>query len=213
VIELTARHGATLEAYDLILSHLYRPLGHSDMHHLSADNPPLYLQLISIAEDLEMDGLGTTLVHVLASHLDETWAVHLIPYLTSTSSDLVKAVDARLLDYLTRELPRRHLDLVSVGQRTWIGKHRLDDHNICRPTELARIYAALPVPYLTRCLDRLPVQDTLQRYQFAKQVLQHSHNGKITLGLRFTKQHGMVVIVMPSPRRKRGAWDPSLYDA
>lgn len=220
VIELTAPRGPTIAAYDLIFSHLYRPLSHSDIHYLAAGNPPLYLQLLSVAEDLELDGLKMTLVHVLASsHLDETWAPHLVPYLSS-SSDWIKAVDTRLLDYLTRELPRRRQQLdncfFSVGQRTmtWIGKHRPDDGEgwVCRPSELSHIYAALPVPYLKRCLERLPVQDALQRYQFAKQVLQQTHNGKITLGLRFTKQHGMVVIVMQTPRRKRGTWDPTLYD-
>lgn len=197
------------DAFQTIFTHLYRPLAHQDMTFLMNEKPQLYLELIGIAEYLELP-LKEILLHVLLSQgfNNETsalrWVHFLQPY--ATHSGWAKTVDDRLVQYLTRGLSTQ-LEAFSTSVKmsggVVIGKNPTHGYMTSKTiplrgmTDLANLYATLPWIYLKRCLEHpdLPVQDTIQRYYFTKKVLHLRSStaiaqgeGLITVGLRFDGQ-------------------------
>ncbi|KAI9494984.1 hypothetical protein BDB00DRAFT_816573 [Zychaea mexicana] len=81
--------------------------------------------------------------------------------------------------------------------------------------EWARLYAELPLEYLKRCLEHsdLMVKDTVERYKFAKQVLEFREQlGKcgLTVLLQFCDSNNDCgILVVKKQASKFGKWDPS----
>ncbi|ORZ23117.1 hypothetical protein BCR42DRAFT_446838 [Absidia repens] len=203
VIELDYGHAMT-ESFHTVFTHLYRPLSHQEMTFIMSENPKLYLELIDIADYLELP-LKDILLHVILSQgFNETSAMRLVrllqPFLSAPSplsmqqqqpqqdkaikmKAWVQTLDEQLLHYLTRGLSTQ-LEAFSTSVKmsggVVIGKNPTYGYMASKTiplrgmTDLAKLYATLPWVYLKRCLehDDLPVQDTIQRYYFAKKVLQ-----------------------------------------
>ncbi|KAI8335197.1 hypothetical protein BC941DRAFT_431526 [Chlamydoabsidia padenii] len=203
VIELDYK-GVMAESFHTIFTHLYRPLTHQDMLFLMNEKPQLYLELIGLADYLELP-LKELLMHVILTlgfnNEAMRWVHYLQPYAESTRM-WVKTLDDRLLQYLTRGLSTQ-LEAFSTSVKmsggVVIGKNPTHGYMTSKTiplrgmTDLAKLYATLPWIYLKRCLEHpdLPVQDTIHRYFFTKKVLQlrsAKDEGVITVGLRFDGQ-------------------------
>ncbi|KAI8341413.1 hypothetical protein BC941DRAFT_449835 [Chlamydoabsidia padenii] len=243
---------ATIESFHLIFSHLYRPLSRQELAYLANEKPQIYLELIGVADYLELVALKDMLLHVILSQgFNESLAMRWIQLLQpfSSTKPWVKQLDERLLDYLIRDLPTI-LDVFPTSVKSnggiMIGKHRVEGYMASKSfprrgmTDLVEFYSTLPLVYLKRCLEHpdLPVQDSIQRYQFAKQVLQQRRNSvnygkeRVVLGLQSDSHHPsihtsafdkhldsknnnntiMTVSLIQAPKPKLGKWNPSLYD-
>ncbi|KAI8097019.1 uncharacterized protein BX664DRAFT_275473 [Halteromyces radiatus] len=207
-----------VEAFHTVFTHLYRPLSHQEMSYLVNEKPQLCLDLIGIADYLELS-LKDMLLHVILSQgFNETsamqWVQILEPYISSPSTSTtyhhqpdhnmkpwIRTLDDLLIQYLTRGLSTQ-LEAFSTSVKmsggVVIGKHQAHGYMESKTlplrgmNDLAKLYSTLPWSYLKRCMEHndLPVQDTIQRYLFAKKVIQLRSSttladGTITIGLRF----------------------------
>ncbi|KAI9308493.1 hypothetical protein BJ944DRAFT_156175 [Cunninghamella echinulata] len=175
---------ALVESFHTIFTHLYRPLSRQDITYFANEKPQVCLELIDLAEYLEIP-LKETLLHaILSQGFNENsallWSLHLKPYIIidskislkkSSSNEQqqylkpwVRSIDEHLLQYLTRGLPTKleaFTTSVKMSGGFTIGKHQAHGYMASKTlplrgmTELAKIYAKLPWCYLKRCLENV----------------------------------------------------------
>ncbi|CAO3592073.1 unnamed protein product [Absidia cylindrospora] len=254
------------ESFRAALVHLYTPFSCQDLVCIVNEKPQLCFELIGIADYLELMTLKDKLIHLLLSQdFNQTSAMEWASILHSPSSSPPQtqpwtcALSDRLLLYLVRDLPAQLMAFPTASVKTnspaakmnmgfAIGKHHIRGFMASKTvtsqgmTNLAELYSSLPSTYLKLCLESpdLPVQDTLQRYVFARKVLQLRSSSppttkaieldhvQMTAGLQFysneqqqksiTPNHFpsknspvMTISLIKTPPRKLGKWNPSLY--
>ncbi|ORZ20507.1 hypothetical protein BCR42DRAFT_370267 [Absidia repens] len=249
------------ESFRSALAHLYSPFSYQYLVCMVNERPQLCFELIGIADYLELTTLRDRLIHILLSQdFNQTSAVEWALILHSSASTpshtqpWTHALSNRLLLYLAQDLPAQLMAFptasVKMNMDFAIGKHHTRGFMTSKTvtshgtTNLAELYSSLPSTFLKRCLEspNLPVQDTLQRYVFARKVLQlrsssSSSSAKaielddvqITAGLQFcsneqqqksiTPTHSpsknspvMTLSLINTPLNKLGKWNPSLYE-
>lgn len=216
------------EAFHTIVGHLYRPLSQQDISFLTNEKPQVCLELLEAAQELELEKLQNQILHVLGQNLNQNsvfyWmaaVIHAVPH-----RRWVDVLDQHVLQYLVSVLPAQlgafETDhdsegdpSVCLGLRERPACSSLVKRNGQGATELAHIYASLPLQYLKRCLEhRELVRDSIQRYRFAKQVLhfreQKGRRG-LSVVLRFTGDNdgGSGIMIVRKQAYKAGRWDPS----
>ncbi|KAI8070919.1 hypothetical protein BC940DRAFT_175452 [Gongronella butleri] len=243
----------SVEAVQMVLQHLYRPLAPADVLFLVSEHAALVLEVLMVADYLELP-LKDMLLHTLLSNgFKEAsaveWARLLAPHVSSggAMAPFMRTIDDQLVHYLTRGLVSNKMDsTLKMSGGMAIGKHQASGYMASKTppmrgmAEIAQIYASLPWIYMSRCIEHvdLPVQDDLQRFWFAGNVLERrqslqllpennkkSRDPPIIRALRFgypaptlanSKRNDdgatmTLALLCASKQRKRGRWDPSLY--
>ncbi|KAI9016450.1 hypothetical protein CLU79DRAFT_763972 [Phycomyces nitens] len=232
---LSQPHGKSLEidldlsseAIYTVLSHLYRPLSYGDVCFTVNENPRVALELLEATEELEMEGLSDMLMHSINQHLNQISVYHWIRLLRSFSGSQkrwIETLQHHLVQYLTHRLVNqleafpigaKMTGGICIGQNEAFGYMPTKTPPLRGMVELARAYSLLPESYMKLCLEHedLPVQDMIQRFHFAKQVLMfREQRGKqnITAVMRFDQNP--CVLIVKKVGRKPGRWDLSQYD-
>ncbi|KAI8391410.1 uncharacterized protein BYT42DRAFT_193540 [Radiomyces spectabilis] len=217
------------ETLHTVIGYLYKPLTQHEVFYLVSEKPRLCVELLEATEELELDGLLDMLLHALGQSLNQSsihyWITQMHPF-RDKQRRWVEAMEQRIIHFLTVGLSVQLDATPSTIRMTGninIGHHSADGYMPSkRPLaralmDLADIYAALPVTYLKRCLEHeeLPVQDTIHRYCFAKEVLaqraQKYGKSGVSVILRF--EHGQSkILVVRKAVLAPGRWDPSKYD-
>ncbi|ORX60453.1 hypothetical protein DM01DRAFT_1404718 [Hesseltinella vesiculosa] len=190
---MTLEHkGIGEEAFQVVLTHLYRPLTHPELLYLVTERASLALEMMRLSDEWELP-LKDMLLHTLLSHGQSEasareWARLLAPHLENQTRDAkpllswLRPLDDQLVQFLIRGLPAK-LEAFSTSVRMsgglLIGKHQANGYMASKTpalrgiNDLANVYATLPWIYLKHCLEHpdLPVQDTIQRYWLAGKVL------------------------------------------
>ncbi|KAF7727064.1 hypothetical protein EC973_008027 [Apophysomyces ossiformis] len=214
------------EALHTILGHLYKPLSHHDLCYFASEKPRVCAELLDAAEQLGLDQLLDRTLHIVAQSLSQSSVYYWITAMHSFNDKhrrWVESLDHHLVQYLTIGLATQleaFSTTVKMSGGAYIGGIHAYGYMPSKtpPTrgmmDLAHVYAVLPLDYLKRCLEHvdLPVQDAIQRYHFAKQVLTIRENlGKhgLSVVLRVDGEANLLIV---KKAKKIGKWDPSQYD-
>lgn len=215
VIELDLR--VSSDAVNTIIGHLYQPLSHNDLCFFVNENPQLCAELLIAAQELELEKLQHQILHVLAQNLTQNTVFYWMAALRSMPQQpWTEAVDKHIVHYLTQGLPTQ------LG--AFAAKETSLSFGPCNPSikqcqavqgisELVRVYANLPLEYFKRCLEHENlVHDTVQRYNFAKQVLQfREQTGKrgLAVVMHFQAEDNVGIRIVRKQAYRAGRWDPS----
>ncbi|KAG0163667.1 hypothetical protein DFQ30_011200, partial [Apophysomyces sp. BC1015] len=215
----------SLEALHTVIGHLYRPLSHHDLCYLASEKPRICVELLDASEQLGLEQLVERVLHIVAQSLTQS-SVHYWITATHTFNNKhrrwTEALEHHLVQYLTIGLATQleaFSTTVKMSGGACIGRIQAFGYMPSKtpPTRgmmaLAHVYAVLPLDYLKRCLEHtdLPVQDAIQRYHFAKQVLtlreSHGKHG-LSAVLRVDGEANLLIV---KKAKKVGKWDPSHY--
>ncbi|KAI8377625.1 uncharacterized protein BYT42DRAFT_614291 [Radiomyces spectabilis] len=191
-MELNVSPAVSVEGLHHTLGHLYRPLTHQEIVLLLNDKPAVCLEIVDVAEQLEMD-LTDFVLNVVSNSLEPAniyfWLNALQPF---RAKHWASVFEHRLVVCLCQHLATQ-LDAFNYEVRsnnTYISSSKLPPftQNVL---DLAQVFAQLPLEFLKRCLgqpDLAAGRDPMQRFEFAKQVMairQRQGNDDMSVALRF----------------------------